>query len=498
MAALVLISSSGEASGEEVKGYLLYRNVPSTWVDCYEFYKVDRRNSVYFSINGPEKNADMMFNSGLIARVDFPTDDIRDVAQAEQRTREIQRLINEYPQFARQLSHASGKWKLLADRLKAAGPTSSGAAPEKTSGARLVIDGVSYDNIRLVSTEDRSVTFSHGHGIAHVSLENLTPEQLRTLNATSQTAHIDENWRQKAEQAAREAVASKQRLIEKQAQAESEKRTTLLADARNMEDAARFDEALDLYKKAQAKDDVRRVSQNLAVELEKKGNFAAAAEYFEAAGAFAEAGRIRRSHDLTQSVSTARLDDRQIYQRTHDAIVEVAVRNRSKEGHGSGFFVQSGGYVLTNNHVIEDMTDISIVDAKGQHHVARVVAHRKIPDLALLKADVVGHKVLALGDSEKVQPGDHVVAIGFPILEDQSSVINQGVISSVERKVGGNRVFQLDATINHGNSGGPLLNDHGEVIGVTTFGFANLGVDRFNFAIKIEEAQALLGEIDRP
>ncbi len=353
---------------------------------------------------------------------------------------------------------------------------------------KVVIDGVYYGNVQLLSAEGGSATFRYGDQgeIAHINLTKLTPDQIASLNGTSQSVHIDSNWRQRAEQSARELAAAEQQRIEHWEQTKAEKKRSALADARIMEEAARYDEALELYKKAGAQGEIRRLSQKYAVELERKGNFVDAEEHFEAAGASAEAARVRQAHGL---------NDAQIFKRVAPAVVEVAVKNGNERAHGSGFFVHSGGYVITNNHVVENMTDVTIIDANGQHHAASVIDHTKTPDLALLKAEVTGHKILVLGDPDRIQPGDHVVAIGFPILEGQSATINSGAISNVDRTAFGNKVFQIDATINHGNSGGPLVNDHGEVIGITTFGFAAEGLDRFNFAIKISEARSLIEKI---
>jgi S1-C subfamily serine protease/Tfp pilus assembly protein PilF len=394
---------------------------------------------------------------------------------------------------------------------------------------QLTFDGKHYDNIELVSAEDKSAWFRYTgqkriairepdgrrhppqvairygddhQQIAHVDLERLTPDQIGALNQTSQRVQINPDWRQIADQVAEEAAKKEANEraaaeLERLHRLEEEKQSAL-AQAHDMEDAARYGEALDLYKKYGAQDAVRRVSQSLqklAVESEKKGEFGTAAEYFEVAGAFVEAGRVRRAHDLSHAAKPEELTDTEIFKRAAPAVVAVAVKTDRGEGHGSGFFVRSGGYLITNNHVVEGAMDITIIDAHGQRHAAKIIARMQTPDLALLKAELANHDVLALGDSSKLQPGDHVVAIGFPILKDQSAIMNQGVISSIDRMFDGNSVFQIDATINHGSSGGPLLDDRGEVVGITTFGLGDLGVDRFNFAIKINEARAL---IERP
>ena len=94
---------------------------------------------------------------------------------------------------------------------------------------------------------------------------------------------------------------------------------------------------------------------------------------------------------------------------------------------------------------------------------------------------------MKIGNSDKVHVGDDITAIGFPESDKLSATSTFGHISSIDpdRKVYGNPCFHIDLTINHGNSGGPLIDRGGRVIGINTFGFAEDGIDRFNFAIKM-------------
>jgi S1-C subfamily serine protease len=350
---------------------------------------------------------------------------------------------------------------------------------------QLFIGGVRYSNVELLAVEPTFIRFRYDiDKIAEIAWKRLTSDQINALNSTSQIAHIEADWQQKAEETAVKIAAAEQERIRRLEEEKMERKRVAFASAQNLEKDMRYAEAVELYEQAGAEAELRRVSNLAAVEFEKKGNFAAAEHFFELAGARAEAERVRASHSLS---------DTEIFKQMAPAVVVVA----TNDGHGSGFFVHSGGYVITNNHVVKNAARVEIIDNKGRHHAARVLAATSTPDLALLKAEVAEHKVVALGDSSKAQTGDHVVTIGFPIVQNFSATMNQGVISSVDRIVKGNAVLQLDATINHGNSGGPLLNNHCEVIGVTTFGFADFGVDRFNFAIKVSEVRSLLASIPR-
>ncbi|MBV9537308.1 MAG: trypsin-like peptidase domain-containing protein [Acidisphaera sp.] len=137
---------------------------------------------------------------------------------------------------------------------------------------------------------------------------------------------------------------------------------------------------------------------------------------------------------------------------------------------GSGFIIDPEGYVLTNRHVVEGAYKVSVITTDEVSHPAEVLSTNERPDLALLKIDA-GHKLQAVtwGDSDKLRMGDSVIAIGNPL--GLSSSVTSGVVSAVNRDLNETSIddfIQTDAAINHGNSGGPLFNLQGEVIGVNT------------------------------
>ena len=180
-------------------------------------------------------------------------------------------------------------------------------------------------------------------------------------------------------------------------------------------------------------------------------------------------------------------------------------------GIGCGFFVALGGYVLTNNHVIDDAQKLSVETSDGKSYPAKVIAHASSPDsppdLALLKIELTEHPVLKIGDSDKVETGQAVYAIGSP--EGYRQSFADGMISNADRIFRGNKVFQMNVLINHGNSGGPLIDETGLVVGINTFGLGTAslsvnGVDvgsdiqGINYAIKINEAkEIILSNTDR-
>lgn len=140
---------------------------------------------------------------------------------------------------------------------------------------------------------------------------------------------------------------------------------------------------------------------------------------------------------------------------------------------GSGFIVDNKGDIVTNNHVISQAQSLQVVFADGRKAPAHLVRADAGQDLAVVKVDVPVKAVLHFGDSNKLSPGDPVLAIGSALGEFRNTV-TAGVVSALGRTITEDsgtaihNMIQTDAAINHGNSGGPLLNDRGEVVGVNT------------------------------
>lgn len=171
-------------------------------------------------------------------------------------------------------------------------------------------------------------------------------------------------------------------------------------------------------------------------------------------------------------------------------------------GLGSGVIVNKDGYILTNNHVIEGAKDIEVVLPNGRKYEAKIIgrdAGDQGTDLAVLKIDGVDLPVLALGNSAELQVGEWVIAIGSPF--GLAQTVTRGLVSAKGRStmVQYADFIQTDAAINRGNSGGALINIHGELIGINTAiatggGFAqgNVGV---GFAIPINLAKRIMTEL---
>ncbi len=135
---------------------------------------------------------------------------------------------------------------------------------------------------------------------------------------------------------------------------------------------------------------------------------------------------------------------------------------------GSGVIIDAKGYIVTNNHVIENGQNLQVIFADGAKADAKLIGADSIADIAVIKVDVPVPAVATLGDSNALQPGQVAIAIGSP-LGDFRGTVTMGVVSALNRTLGSMQgLIQTDAAINNGNSGGPLINSLGQVIGINT------------------------------
>lgn len=180
------------------------------------------------------------------------------------------------------------------------------------------------------------------------------------------------------------------------------------------------------------------------------------------------------------------------YQTKGDAKIEAT--------YGTGFIVDSGGYIVTNNHVVDDVNGTySVITIDGSRYPAKLVGIDKFNDIALLKVDAKNLPVAVLGNSDGLETGQTVFAIGNPFGKFQHSV-SKGVVSGLGRALntGGSNasrmqnLIQTDAALNPGNSGGPLVNLQGEVVGVN---FAAYDAQGVNFAVPINTVKDSVQQI---
>ena len=163
---------------------------------------------------------------------------------------------------------------------------------------------------------------------------------------------------------------------------------------------------------------------------------------------------------------------------------------------GSGFITSKDGYIITNNHVVDNAEEIKVKLSDGREFKAKIIGRDATTDLALIKisSSVENLPILALGDSEKMRVGDWVLAIGNPFGLEHT--VTQGIISATGRVIGSgpyDNFLQTDAPINPGNSGGPLVNLRGEVVGINTAIFS--GGQGLGFAVPSALAQSVTTQL---
>lgn len=170
---------------------------------------------------------------------------------------------------------------------------------------------------------------------------------------------------------------------------------------------------------------------------------------------------------------------------------------------GTGFVVRSDGLIVTNDHVVDGATEITVTLPDGTSLAARVVATDRDHDLAVLDVDALDLATVPLGDSSALAVGEPVVAIGYALDLEGGPTVTSGIISSLERTIevqdsGGGPgavrtyedVLQTDAALNSGNSGGPLVTLDGQVVGVNAAGSAQ--AENIGFAVAINSAKPLI------
>ena len=197
--------------------------------------------------------------------------------------------------------------------------------------------------------------------------------------------------------------------------------------------------------------------------------------------------------------------------KVYDAVVMVKnFKNSEYNGSGSGFVYKiegNYGYILTNQHVVDEATSLSVVTTSNEEVKAEFLGGDKYLDVAVLR--IPKEKVIAvakIGSSEDVSLGETVVAIGTPVDEEYYNTVTGGYISGLNRKVTVSvdskndwvqDVIQIDAPINPGNSGGALVNINGEVIGITSLKFVNSSIEGMGFAIKIDDVMKHVDELEK-
>ena len=197
----------------------------------------------------------------------------------------------------------------------------------------------------------------------------------------------------------------------------------------------------------------------------------------------------------------------EVIARINPSVVLVEVARTDSSGSGTGFFISSDGYIVTNYHVVENTLQIRITLYDGTQEYAELIGYRAEDDVAVLKISGSGYSPMAIGNSDILLAGDVAIAVGHPGGADDSWSATKGIVSATNRILSVEedayfsemKMIQTDASVNPGNSGGPLCNESGEVIGIITR--KRTSYEGMGYAIPITDAMRtvnaiLAGELD--
>ena len=206
-----------------------------------------------------------------------------------------------------------------------------------------------------------------------------------------------------------------------------------------------------------------------------------------------------------QDAAEEKLTIQQVYAAVNPATVLVVAEMGEKASIGTGVILTEDGYIVTNAHVIADGQSVLVVLADARQYKAELVGFDSAEDLAVLKAvDAEDLPTAVLGDSDECWVGDTVYAIGNPLGVELRGTLTQGIISAIDRRVTMDgkamTMLQTTAALNNGNSGGPLINDRGQVIGINTMKMsggktATATVEGLGFAVPTRRVVAVINDI---
>ena len=175
------------------------------------------------------------------------------------------------------------------------------------------------------------------------------------------------------------------------------------------------------------------------------------------------------------------------------------IRQTVEQGSGSGIILNKDGYIVTNNHVVDGASDVTVVLNTGKEYTAKLVGRDAKTDLAIIKIDAPDLIPADLGDSAKLEVGEMAVAIGNPLGQELAGSVTVGVISALNRSIKIEdremTLIQTDAAINPGNSGGALVDSYGKIVGINTVKMAAAGVEGLGFSIPINEAKPIIDDL---
>jgi serine protease Do len=180
------------------------------------------------------------------------------------------------------------------------------------------------------------------------------------------------------------------------------------------------------------------------------------------------------------------------------SVVAIVGTYQDRLAGGSGVVIRSGGDILTNAHVVDGLQNIIVVLHCGSAYNGRVRFFDEPSDLAVVRIDRIGLPIVTFAENEDIVAGETVIAIGTPLSFSLMNSATKGIISGLNRGVTGEyALIQTDASINSGNSGGPLVNLHGQVVGINSSKFAGVGIEGIGFAIPADTVRFVLDHFER-
>ena len=216
--------------------------------------------------------------------------------------------------------------------------------------------------------------------------------------------------------------------------------------------------------------------------------------------------------DVTTNSQTTSMTPQDVYEKYVNAVVAISNESTTNifgqeattASSGSGFIISEDGYIVTNNHVVSGAETLTVMMTSGEEYEAELIGADSENDVALIKIEGKDLPTVSIGDSDAIQVGQQVCAIGNP-LGELTNTMTVGYVSALDREINENgtpiNMFQTDCAINSGNSGGPIFDMHGNVVGITTAKYSSSGysssasIEGIGFCIPANDAMDIVGDL---
>lgn len=217
--------------------------------------------------------------------------------------------------------------------------------------------------------------------------------------------------------------------------------------------------------------------------------------------------------DVTTNSQATAMTPQDVYENYVNAVVAISNESTTNvfgqvtetASSGSGFIISKDGYIVTNNHVVSGAEKLTVIMTSGEEHEAKIIGADSENDVALIKIDAADLPTVPIGDSDEIEVGQQVCAIGNP-LGELTNTLTVGYVSALDREINENgtpiNMFQTDCAINSGNSGGPLFDMHGNVVGITTAKYSSNGynmssasIEGIGFCVPISDAMDIVSDL---